>query len=135
MNQPQRQLKIILIGDTCIDEYQYGTVDRMSPEAPVPVFVPKHTETKSGMGSNVKENLLALGLNVTSFLGDPSKKKRLIDAKSKQHLMRIDDDVKSTACDLDYVTDGKARPSNIEYVLSNSFGFGGTNGTLIFKRI
>lgn len=41
----------------------------------------------------------------------------------------------SEGCDLDYVADGKARPSHIEYALSNSFGFGGTNGTLIFKRI
>jgi len=41
----------------------------------------------------------------------------------------------SEGCDLDYVSEGKARPSNIEYALSNSFGFGGTNGTLIFKRI
>jgi 3-oxoacyl-[acyl-carrier-protein] synthase II len=38
-----------------------------------------------------------------------------------------------TACDLDYVP-LHARPMKIEYVLSNSFGFGGTNGCLIFKK-
>ncbi len=38
------------------------------------------------------------------------------------------------ACDLDYVPN-KARPMKIEVVLSNSFGFGGTNGTLVFRKL
>jgi 3-oxoacyl-[acyl-carrier-protein] synthase II len=36
-------------------------------------------------------------------------------------------------CDLDYVPN-QARPMPIEYVLSNSFGFGGTNAALLFKK-
>ena len=40
----------------------------------------------------------------------------------------------SEGCDLDYVPH-TARPAKVDVVLSNSFGFGGTNGTLVFKRI
>jgi len=36
-------------------------------------------------------------------------------------------------CDLDYVPN-TARPMRLEYALSNSFGFGGTNGSLVFRR-
>ena len=36
-------------------------------------------------------------------------------------------------CDLDYIPN-KARKTSVDYALSNSFGFGGTNGTLLFKR-
>jgi 3-oxoacyl-[acyl-carrier-protein] synthase II len=45
----------------------------------------------------------------------------------------INHDNPDPLCDLDYVP-WKARPMKIEYALSNSFGFGGTNGCLIFKR-
>ena len=45
----------------------------------------------------------------------------------------INHDHPSEGCDLDYVPN-QARPMAMEYALSNSFGFGGTNGCLIFRR-
>ena len=45
----------------------------------------------------------------------------------------VNHDTPDPVCDLDYVPN-QARPMDIEYALSNSFGFGGTNGCLIFKR-
>ena len=43
-------------------------------------------------------------------------------------------DAPGAGCDLDYVPN-EARPMPLEYVLSNSFGFGGTNGSLIFRKV
>ena len=93
MNQQPKRLKVILIGDSCIDEYHYGTVDRISPEAPVPIFVPKRIVSKNGMAANVSENLKALGVEVISYFGKNSVKVRMIDERSNQHLMRIDTDI------------------------------------------
>lgn len=91
----QKQFKILLIGDTCIDVYQYGTIDRLSPEAPVPVFVPTHKEEREGMAGNVYANLKALGCDVDIVCGSNSIKTRLIDSRSKQQLIRIDHDHES----------------------------------------
>jgi len=94
--QQQKKFKVLLIGDVCIDEYQYGTVDRISPEAPVPIFKYSRAESKPGMAANVKENLETLGIDTLLFGSQPSIKTRLIDSRSKHQIVRID---KDTICD------------------------------------
>jgi D-beta-D-heptose 7-phosphate kinase/D-beta-D-heptose 1-phosphate adenosyltransferase len=94
--QAQRKLNILLIGDDCVDVYQYGTIERLSPEAPVPVFKLSHKEERGGMARNVKDNLEKLGCNVSYLCGETSIKTRLIDVKSKQHIVRIDNDIECT---------------------------------------
>jgi D-beta-D-heptose 7-phosphate kinase/D-beta-D-heptose 1-phosphate adenosyltransferase len=91
--QALKKFKILLIGDACEDTYTYGSVNRISPEAPVPVFEPRYRIVKDGMASNVRKNLEALGCEVNHLRGKESKKERLIDERSKQHLVRIDRDV------------------------------------------
>lgn len=88
-------MNILLIGDACNDVYTYGYVNRISPEAPVPVFEPQHTVHHDGMAGNVRNNLEALGCTVHFLHGKVSKKNRLIDQRTKQHLLRLDDDVAS----------------------------------------
>ena len=90
--QPQPPSRVLLLGDNCTDVYRYGTVDRISPEAPVPVFRFTHEETKPGMAGNVRENLRNLGCEVRDYLGVPSTKTRFIDVRSRQHVLRVDDD-------------------------------------------
>ena len=104
--QQQKQYKILLIGDNCTDVYQYGTVDRISPEAPVPVFKFSHEESRPGMAGNVCNNLVALGCNVYSVYGENSTKTRLIDIRSKQQIVRIDNDVVSTPPSISYSLTG-----------------------------
>jgi D-beta-D-heptose 7-phosphate kinase/D-beta-D-heptose 1-phosphate adenosyltransferase len=85
--------KVLLIGDSCLDEYHYGVVERISPEAPVPILKITRTETKPGMAANVKDNLEAFGLEVDFLTGGArSIKKRFIDERSKQHILRVDED-------------------------------------------
>lgn len=85
-------MKVLLIGDSCLDEYHYGLCERISPEAPVPVFRFLSLETKNGMAHNVYKNLLSFNLDIDFVSNDPSLliKRRFIDDKSKQMLLRED---------------------------------------------
>jgi bifunctional ADP-heptose synthase (sugar kinase/adenylyltransferase) len=100
--QQLEKFRVLLIGDNCTDVYQYGTVDRISPEAPVPIVKISHQEERLGMAANVQKNLEALGLDVVPVLGPLSIKTRIVDLRSKQHILRIDDDVKSEPLHFDF---------------------------------
>lgn len=98
-----KKFKILLIGDNCIDQYQYGTVDRISPEAPVPIINYMHTVTKAGMAANVKDNLEKLNCIVDFIHGIKTcVKTRVIDIRTKQHLIRIDQDNPSKPVRVNY---------------------------------
>ncbi len=61
------KVKVLVIGDLMIDEYLWGSVDRISPEAPVPVVsVQKESHALGGAG-NVIHNLVAMGAKVTAI--------------------------------------------------------------------
>ena len=90
---------VLVIGDSCIDEYHYGEVNRISPEAPVPVFNYRSKVLKPGMADNVAENLKSLGCDVIVRTGKPSVKIRLIEERTKQQLVRIDHDITETPDD------------------------------------
>lgn len=89
--QQQIQYNVLLIGDSCIDIYCYGSCDRLSPEAPVPVLKFSKTVTKPGMASNVKDNLESFGIAVDFITNNEEiQKLRYIDEKTGQHLLRVD---------------------------------------------
>ena len=58
--------KVLVVGDLMIDEYLWGEVDRISPEAPVQVVLVKNEDYTLGGSGNVVNNLVALGAKVTS---------------------------------------------------------------------
>lgn len=86
-------MRILVIGETCIDEFIYGSCDRLCPEAPVPVFKQLHKTSNIGMAGNVVANIEALGVdNIRKATGVLLPiKTRYIDEKSNQMIMRIDE--------------------------------------------
>lgn len=89
--QQQKSLNVLVVGDSCLDIYHYGTCDRLSPEAPVPVLKLSRTERKEGMALNVKRNLESFEIKVNIVTNHQTiTKERFIDIKTKNHLLRFD---------------------------------------------
>lgn len=64
--------KVLVIGDIMIDQYWFGDVKRISPEAPVPVVDLQNTEIRLGGAANVALNILAMGAKASliGIIGD-----------------------------------------------------------------
>ncbi|MFO8234577.1 MAG: bifunctional ADP-heptose synthase [Bacteroidales bacterium] len=114
-------LRILVIGDSMIDSYFFGDVDRISPEAPVPVINHTKKESRLGGAANVAINIKALGAQpvLASVLGNDDRAslfKSLMDRKNltkygiyesnsrvttmktriisnNQHLLRVDEEM------------------------------------------
>jgi bifunctional ADP-heptose synthase (sugar kinase/adenylyltransferase) len=85
-------LKVLLIGDTCIDRYVYGTCSRLSPEGPVPVLEQTRIQETRGMAWNVRDNLMAFGIDVYIMTNEEMPiKTRFVDEKSNHQIMRLDE--------------------------------------------
>jgi rfaE bifunctional protein kinase chain/domain len=72
IQQSLNQKKILVVGDVMLDRYWFGEVNRISPEAPVPIARINGTEDRPGGAANVARNIASLGGNVTllSVVGD-----------------------------------------------------------------
>ena len=89
--QQQKQFKVLLIGDSCTDEYVYGVCERLNPEAPVPILKKTRVDTQRGMALNVQQNLLAFDIQVTLITqGELIVKRRFIDERYNQQILRVD---------------------------------------------
>jgi D-beta-D-heptose 7-phosphate kinase/D-beta-D-heptose 1-phosphate adenosyltransferase len=72
--------RVLVVGDVMIDEYVWGDVTRISPEAPVPVVSVEEESTTLGGAGNVVANLVALGaaVSVTGVVGEGNEGQKLI---------------------------------------------------------
>ena len=99
-------MKVLLLGDSCEDEYIYGRCTRISPEAPVPILDYAKIKTTSGMAGNVCLNLQVFGIDIT-FLTNKEQlvKTRFIDEKSNQQILRVDNEEKVKPLLIPVITD------------------------------
>jgi len=94
------QVNALVVGDVMLDRYWFGNVDRISPEAPVPVLAVKSEEVRAGGAANVAHNLLSLGASSTllSVVGDDEagvEIKRIVDGYGAVARLTTDSSIKT----------------------------------------
>lgn len=85
-----RDLPILVIGDLILDRYIWGKVDRISPEAPVPVVEVRKTEDRLGGAANVARNLTGIGarVSVCGCIGDDKEGETILELLGAQKIER-----------------------------------------------
>src|ERR1700756_2858214 len=61
LSQAMGSRPVLCVGDLMLDEFVYGEVSRISPEAPAPVIAARRSETNIGGAGNVARNIASLG--------------------------------------------------------------------------
>lgn len=81
-------LNVLIIGDVMVDSYLWGSVSRISPEAPVPIVAVKKKERRLGGAANVALNIQALGANpiLCSVIGVDIEGQAFLDLLKSQKL-------------------------------------------------
>ncbi len=89
--QAQKSLKILVIGESCLDLYRFGRCERLSVEAPVPILLQTKTESKPGMAANVSLNIKSLGYETVIVTNESEIiKERFLDERFSQQILRVD---------------------------------------------
>lgn len=80
--------KIMIVGDVMLDIYMKGKVERISPEAPVPIVSVTETFSRLGGAANVAQNLKSLGTKpiLCSVIGNDDKSNELLNLMSEQNM-------------------------------------------------
>jgi D-glycero-beta-D-manno-heptose-7-phosphate kinase len=101
MRERLRNAHVLVVGDAMLDRYLFGNVDRISPEAPVPVVRVTREEERVGGAANVAFNVKSLGAQATlmTVVGDDEPAQRLQRLlKSKDINAIVGRDAKVSTC-------------------------------------
>jgi rfaE bifunctional protein kinase chain/domain len=82
------KVKVLIVGDVMLDRYCWGSVSRISPEAPVPIVRLEKTTVAAGGAANVAANVVGLGAEtfMVGVVGDDSEAKILAEILEKMNI-------------------------------------------------